>query len=69
MCVLQQRGFMAGGNFCSLKLIYLKHKIYSRGCHMEWFRGWWPQVNKNKFRENYKNIDHAFGPDGQVRGV
>ena len=51
---------MGGGNFCSLKLIYLKHLVYFRGRGMEQFRGQWPQVNEIKFREHYKNIEHSF---------
>ena len=27
---------------------------------MEWCRGQRPQVNKLKFRENYKNMDHMY---------
>ena len=62
MYALKQRGVMGGRHFCSLKLIYLKHLVYSKGCGMKWFRGRQPQ-------KITKTLTMYLGPGGQVRGV
>ena len=47
MYALKQRGIMGGRHFYSLKLIYLKHLVYGKGCGMKQFRDRQPQINEN----------------------